>query len=51
MTRNIAILVFETVEVLDFAGPLEVFASVNTVLKENPPFNVYTVAELSLIHI
>ncbi len=45
MTRNIAILVFETVEVLDFAGPLEVFASVNTVLKDNPPFNVYTVAE------
>ncbi|MBK8030909.1 MAG: DJ-1/PfpI family protein [Chloroflexi bacterium] len=45
MTRNIAILLFETVEVLDFAGPLEVFASVNTVLEANPPFNVYTVAE------
>lgn len=45
MTRNIAILLFETVEVLDFAGPLEVFASVNTVLADNPPFNVYTVAE------
>lgn len=45
MQRNVAILLFETVEVLDFAGPLEVFASVNTLHKDAPPFHVYTVAE------
>jgi transcriptional regulator GlxA family with amidase domain len=45
MTRNVAILVFETVEVLDFAGPLEVFSSVGRSQKTESPFNVYTVAE------
>ncbi len=45
MTRNVAILVFETVEVLDFAGPLEVFSSANKMAQGEAPFNVYTVAE------
>lgn len=35
--RNVAILVFKGMEILDFAGPSEVFAS-------TPGFNVYTVA-------
>ena len=42
--RNIAIFLFEDVEVLDFAGPFEVF-SVTSEINEEHPFNVYTVAE------
>lgn len=41
--RNVAILIFDEVEVLDFAGPFEVFGVSGT--KENRPFNVYTVAQ------
>lgn len=41
--RNVAILVFENVEVLDFAGPFEVF-SVTAYLHEPTPFHVYTLA-------
>ncbi len=42
--RNVAILLFDEVEVLDFCGPFEVFSVVDAY---NPvrPFNVYTVAE------
>ena len=48
MTRNVAILIFDEVEVLDFCGPFEVFGV--TGRNENPkPFNVYTVAEKSPI--
>ena len=44
MTRNVAILIFDEVEVLDFCGPFEVFGV--TGRNDNPkPFNVYTVAE------
>jgi transcriptional regulator GlxA family with amidase domain len=43
-TRNVAILVFPEVEVLDFAGPFEVFA-VTGELHEPSPFHVYLVAE------
>ncbi len=43
-TRNVAILIFDDVEVLDFCGPFEVFA-VTGRRQEVPPFNVYTVAE------
>ena len=43
-TRNVAILLFEDVEVLDFCGPLEVF-SVTGPEQSPPPFHVYTVAE------
>lgn len=43
-SRNVAILIFNDVEVLDFAGPFEVFSV--TGKRENlEPFNVYTVAE------
>jgi transcriptional regulator GlxA family with amidase domain len=42
--RNVAILLFDGVEVLDFAGPFEVF-SVAGRRDDLDPFNVYTVAE------
>jgi transcriptional regulator GlxA family with amidase domain len=44
--RNVAILIFDNVEVLDFAGPFEVF-SVTGRRGNTIPFNVYTVAEKS----
>jgi transcriptional regulator GlxA family with amidase domain len=42
--RNVAILIFDDVEVLDFAGPYEVFAVADE-LHNYSLFNVYTVAE------
>jgi transcriptional regulator GlxA family with amidase domain len=42
--RNVAILIFDDVEVLDFSGPFEVF-SVTGLRQNEVPFNVYTVAE------
>jgi transcriptional regulator GlxA family with amidase domain len=42
--RNLAILIFEDVEVLDFCGPFEVF-SVASRFTDPPAFNVLTVAE------
>jgi transcriptional regulator GlxA family with amidase domain len=42
--RNVAILIFDDAEVLDFCGPFEVF-SVTRLPDETPAFNVYTVAE------
>jgi transcriptional regulator GlxA family with amidase domain len=42
--REVAILIFDDVEVLDFCGPFEVF-SVTGVLEPPPPFSVNTVAE------
>lgn len=44
MKKNIAILLFDDVEVLDFAGPFEVFAVADG-LRGNTMFNVFTVAE------
>ena len=44
MRRNVAILVFDEVEVLDFTGPFEVF-SVADELSGRTAFNVFTVAE------
>lgn len=41
--RNVAIVVYPEVELLDFAGPGEVFAATHT--KDGPAFNVYLVAE------
>jgi putative intracellular protease/amidase/DNA-directed RNA polymerase specialized sigma24 family protein len=41
--RNVAILVYPNVELLDFAGPGEVFSS--THYKDSHAFEVYTVAE------
>jgi transcriptional regulator GlxA family with amidase domain len=43
-TRNTAILLFNDIEVLDFAGPFEVFSTANTEHGETI-FNVYTFAE------
>ncbi len=49
--RNVAILIFEQVEVLDFAGPYEVFSRVRTEpgvasrrTDDSAPFRTYTVA-------
>lgn len=42
--RNVGILLFEEIEVLDFAGPLEVF-NVTAELNDPAPLNVYTIAE------
>ena len=47
-THNIAILLFDDAEVLDFCGPFEVF-SVASNQSDSPVFNVYTVAERSPI--
>lgn len=44
--RNLAILLFDDAEVLDFCGPFEVF-SVACNQTESPSFNVFTVAENS----
>ncbi len=44
MRRTVAILLFDEVEVLDFAGPFEVFA-VTDALNDKKMFDVQTVAE------
>jgi transcriptional regulator GlxA family with amidase domain len=41
--RNVAIFIFDDVEILDFAGPYEVF-NVTTEVNNNRHFNVYSVA-------
>lgn len=46
MTRNVLILLFDEVEVLDFAGPFEVF-SVTGRQQTSKPFNVMTCARKS----
>jgi transcriptional regulator GlxA family with amidase domain len=45
MARNVAILLFDEVEVLDFAGPFEIFSVTGQRSGGEKPFNVYTVAE------
>ncbi|HEX2860028.1 MAG TPA: DJ-1/PfpI family protein [Lacunisphaera sp.] len=45
MKRHVAILLFEEVEILDFAGPFEVFAATNE-LNGFEVFHTFTVAEL-----
>lgn len=42
--RNVAILIFDEAEVLDFAGPFEVF-SVTSELRNYEPFTVFTISE------
>ncbi|MEL7122087.1 MAG: DJ-1/PfpI family protein [Bacteroidota bacterium] len=42
--RNIGILIFDNAEVLDFAGPFEIFA-VTSELNDHKLFNVFTVGE------
>jgi transcriptional regulator GlxA family with amidase domain len=43
--KNIAIVLFDRVEVLDFAGPFEVFSVCGAHGEHKGNFNVYTVAE------
>lgn len=43
MKRNVGILIFDDAEVLDFAGPFEVFA-ITAEINNNELFNVFTVA-------
>jgi transcriptional regulator GlxA family with amidase domain len=45
MKRNVAILIFDDVEVLDFAGPFEVFG-VTDELNDHAAFTTFTVAEV-----
>jgi transcriptional regulator GlxA family with amidase domain len=49
MTRTVAILLFNEIEVLDFAGPFEVFGVTGRQAEQTrfsaPPFRVITVAE------
>ncbi len=45
--RNVAILIFDDVEVLDFCGPFEVFSVTGRRGPDREPFNVFTVAEKS----
>ena len=47
MPKNVAIVIFEDVEVLDFAGPFEIFSMTGLRNENGPPFNVYTVGEHS----
>jgi transcriptional regulator GlxA family with amidase domain len=55
-TRNVGIYIFDKVEVLDFAGPFEVFSTASRVrLRQQPDavqlFNVFTIADsLRTIH-
>lgn len=44
VTRKVAILMFDDVEVLDFAGPFEVFSVTSELSKGERPFAVSTVA-------
>jgi transcriptional regulator GlxA family with amidase domain len=43
-TANVAVLLFDDVELLDFCGPFEVF-SIAQVTNRSPPFHVFTCAE------
>ena len=47
--RNLAIFIFDDVEVLDFAGPFEVFSVCGGNTGGSAPFNVYTIAEKSMV--
>jgi len=47
--RNLAIYIFDDVEVLDFAGPFEVFSVCGLRTGTEKPFNVYTVAQQELV--
>jgi transcriptional regulator GlxA family with amidase domain len=42
--RNVAVILFDDVEVLDFAGPFEIFSVTGRRSEGEPPFNVYTVS-------
>ena len=44
---NIGIFVFDDVEVLDFAGPFQVFTTAERVARPDKPFATFTVAQTS----
>ena len=44
MPKNVAILLFDEVDVLDFAGPFEIFSVAGRRSGGEPPFHAYTVA-------
>lgn len=48
MIKNVAILIFDGAEVLDFAGPFEVF-SVSSQINEHKVFDVFTVSKKNVI--
>ncbi|GAB3496379.1 DJ-1/PfpI family protein [Spirosoma knui] len=48
--RTVAILLFNEIEVLDFAGPFEVFGVAGRRTNSQPPFQVFTVAERGPIY-
>ena len=41
--RNLAILIFDGVQIIDYTGPFETFGHVYS--ESGPPFNIYTVSE------
>jgi putative intracellular protease/amidase len=43
--RNLAILIFDGVQIIDYTGPYETFG--HTYSEDGPPFNIYTVSEKS----
>ena len=43
--RNLAILIFDGVQIIDYTGPYETFGHVYS--ESGPPFNIYTVSEKS----
>ena len=49
MQYNVAIFLFNEVEVLDFAGPFEVFSVAGLRTMAEAPFNVFTVAQFEII--
>lgn len=42
---NIGIYIYDQAEVLDFAGPFEVFSTASRICPSEPPFTVFTVGE------
>jgi transcriptional regulator GlxA family with amidase domain len=50
MTYRVAIFLFNEVEVLDFAGPFEVFSVAGLRTMSVPPFEVFTVAQFDTIN-
>lgn len=50
MTYRVAIFIFNEVEVLDFAGPFEVFSVAGLRAMSVPPFEVFTVAQFDTIN-
>ena len=42
---NIGIYLYDEAEVLDFAGPFEVFSTASRVSRQTPPFNVFLLGE------